>query len=95
MNSKNVLLSSIVAIIAFFSAQNIHTINLNFLFWDFSTPLIILIYIIFFSGVFVGMLYSNRKVKRRIIETEDAEQEIDGVDEKKSKIKLFKKTKSK
>lgn len=95
MNSKNALLSSIVAVITFFSAQNIHSVNLNFLFWDFSISLIILIYIIFFSGVLVGFLYANRKVKKRSIhkeETEKSEEKIDSKEVKKSK-KFFKKNK--
>ena len=90
MESKNVILSTIVAILAFFSAQNIHSINLNILFWDYTVSLIILIYVIFFLGVFAGILYNSRKVKKVNTETHDNDEEIDGVKVKKSK-KFFKK----
>jgi uncharacterized integral membrane protein len=66
MNVKNVTMILIVGIIIVLSAQNTQPATITFFFWEFSIPLIILIYILLIMGFLLGYLYTSiRQIRKK------------------------------
>jgi len=59
MKSKNATLVIIIGIIIYISTQNTQSVTINFLFWETSLPLIILIYITLIAGLLFGVSHSR------------------------------------
>jgi len=59
MKAKNTTLIIIIGIIIYISTQNTQSVTINFLFWETSLPLIILIYITLISGLLFGVSHSR------------------------------------
>ncbi len=61
MKIKNILLIIIIGILIIISTQNTQEVNIKLIFWDITTSLIILIYIIFVISFLLGMIFSGMK----------------------------------
>jgi uncharacterized membrane protein YciS (DUF1049 family) len=66
MKIRTIILITLVIIVTIISTQNIQTITFNFIFWDISLSLIILMYIILIIGFIIGISISPLiKISRR------------------------------
>ena len=63
MKLKTIVLIVFIVLIAIISLQNASSIEVNFLFWSFSTPQILVIIGSFSFGIIVGMIISLLKSK--------------------------------
>lgn len=66
-NTRTIALISLAAFAILLSLQNLQPAIVNFLFWDMSLPLIVLIFIVLMTGFVAGYLFSlvqGRKGRR-------------------------------
>lgn len=59
MRIKTIIIIIIVGLILILSAQNTSSVQLTFFVWDFSLPLIFLIYGLLVTGFLMGLVYSG------------------------------------
>ncbi len=71
MRIKLIIISILFLLFAILAAQNTITIELNLFLWNISTPLIVLIAVIFIIGLVIGIITCSlyeRKRKKEIKE---------------------------
>lgn len=56
---KSVIVLFLVLLVAIFAVQNSEIIEIQFLFWSFSTPRVLLILSMIFIGFFIGISASS------------------------------------
>ncbi|MFW5769979.1 MAG: LapA family protein [Spirochaetota bacterium] len=59
MRAKSIIILIIVGVVVILSAQNTGSVQLEILVWQFSLPLILLIYGVLFTGFIVGLIYGS------------------------------------
>ncbi|HOY39784.1 MAG: LapA family protein [Bacteroidales bacterium] len=60
---KHVILAISVLLLLIFTFQNLETVRVHFLFFDFGMPLVILIVLVFFIGFFTAWVMKKLKKK--------------------------------
>ena len=63
-NTRTIALISLAAFVMLLSLQNLQAVIVNFLFWDMSLPLIVLIFIVLLAGFVAGYLFSVIQEKK-------------------------------
>jgi len=59
MRAKSIIILIIVGVVVILSAQNTGSVQLELLVWQFSLPLILLIYGVLVTGFIVGLIYGS------------------------------------
>ena len=59
MRAKSIIILIIVGVVVILSAQNTGSVQLELLAWQFSLPLILLIYGVLVTGFIVGLIYGS------------------------------------
>ncbi len=79
MRAKSIIILIIVGVVVILSAQNTGSVQLELLVWQFSLPLILLIYGVLVTGFIVGLIYGSisrrdrTKKKQKKYEIEEAD----------------------
>ncbi len=79
MRLKSIIILIILGLVVILSAQNTGSVQIEMLVWEFSLPLILLIYGVLVTGFIVGLIYgsmsgrdkSKKKEKKHEIEQGD------------------------
>lgn len=58
---KQIINLLFIALLIVFIAQNAESVKVRYIFWEFNLPLIVIIAISFFVGVFTSKVFSKKK----------------------------------